>query len=316
MEWHQIVRWSKDRHRKSCLGHIPILVMKVHESWRYLSHVPGLFLQLLILWSTWFMGRLAAIIEVVQWCKVPPMGCGASSIAIPFKLLREWGNDPQGLKIIPFPHSLSTDGHGWCPEPHLEGHGTPPRQNWPLLGTRNCIMATGQSQKKAGKWMSHPEILVMMLKIHLRCLRCWYPSARILWCWNPTIFRQITELFHGWERPLNPPHPTGFRTPRTYMKDYQRKKVSIIIPGKMDSNKDDWNQRAVHLVGFIPTFSVQIMLADWGPRRSLLRNPVWLPAGRERLSWPRITRLRLTWIWVKTGHPKIGKFIWFFSSGG
>jgi hypothetical protein len=54
------------------------------------------------------MGRLAAIIEileVVQWCKVPP-GCGASSIAFPFKLLlREWGIDPQGLKIIPFPHS-------------------------------------------------------------------------------------------------------------------------------------------------------------------------------------------------------------------
>lgn len=122
------------------------------------------------------------------------------------------------------------------------------------------------------------------------------------------------ELFHGcgWERPLNPPHPAGFRTPGTYMKDYQSIQVSITIPGKMDSNKDDWNQRAVHLVGFIPTFSVQIMLADWGPHRSLLKNTVWLPAGRERLSWPRITRLRLTWIWVKTGHPKTVKFIWVF----
>lgn len=283
-----------------------------HESswsWRYLSHVPGSFLQLLILWSTWVHGspsnhRGGAVVQGTTgvWCFIY-----SNPLQIAVEGTGEWSTRIKNHPISPFPEC--TDGHGWCPEPYLEGHGTPPRQNWPLLGTQNCIMATGQSQKKAGKWMSHPEILMMMLKMHLRC---WYPSARILWCWNPTIFRQIMELFHGWERPLNPPHPTGFRTHWTYMKDDQSIQVSITIPGKMDSNKDAWNQRAVHLVGFIPTFSVQIMLADWGPHRSLLKNPVWLPAGRERLSWSRITRLRLTWIWVKTGHPKIVKFIWVF----
>ena len=113
------------------------------------------------------------------WCFIY-----SNPLQIAVEGMGEWSTRIKNHPIPPFPEC--TDGHGWCPEPYLEGHGTPPRQNWPLLGTQNCIMATGQSQKKAGKWMSHPEILVMMLKIHLRC---WYPSARILWCWNPTIFR-------------------------------------------------------------------------------------------------------------------------------